>query len=30
MNEKKLIVAFRSFVEKIFLPTFKKTDPQTL
>jgi hypothetical protein len=29
-NEKKLIVIFKNFVEKIFLPSFKKTDPQVL
>jgi len=30
MNEKKLIAAFRNYVEKVFLPTYKKTDPQVL
>lgn len=26
MNDKKLILAFRGFVEKVFLPGVKKTD----
>lgn len=27
MNDKKLIASFRNFVERIFLPNLKKTDP---
>lgn len=30
MNEKKLIAAFRNYVEKVFMPSHKKTDPQVL
>lgn len=30
MNEKRLTNAFRNFVERVFLPSFKKTDPQSL
>ncbi len=30
MNEKRLAVAFKNFVEKVFLPTVKRTDPQAL
>ena len=29
-NEKKLVAAFRNFVDKVFLPTLKKTDQQAL
>jgi hypothetical protein len=27
MTDKKLVAAFRGFVEKVFLPALKKTDP---
>jgi hypothetical protein len=27
MTDKKLVASFRIFVEKVFLPTLKKTDP---
>lgn len=30
MNEKRLTAAFRTFVDKVFLPTMKRTDPQAL
>lgn len=30
MNEKRLAVAFKNFVEKVFLPLIKRTDPQSL
>ena len=28
MNDKKLVNAFKNFVEKVFLPNLKRTDPQ--
>lgn len=30
MTDKKLVAVFRSFVEKVFLPTLKKTDPAAI
>jgi hypothetical protein len=30
MNEKRLAVVFKNFVEKVFLPLIKRTDPQSL
>jgi len=30
MNDKKLVAAFKTFVEKVFLTNIKRTDPQFL
>ena len=30
MNDKKLVSAFKTFVEKVFLSNIKRTDPQYL
>jgi hypothetical protein len=30
MTDKKLVAIFRGFVEKVFLPTLKKTDPAAI
>ena len=30
MNDKKLVTAFKAFVEKVFLSNIKRTDPQYL
>lgn len=30
MTDKKLVAAFRGFVEKVFLPALKKTDPAAI
>ncbi len=30
MTDKKLVATFRSFVEKVFLPALKKTDPAVI
>lgn len=30
MTDKRLIASFRNFVDKVFLPTLKKTDPAFL
>ena len=30
MNDKRLVASFKTFVDKVFLPTLKRTDPQAL
>lgn len=30
MTDKKLVAVFRGFVEKVFLPTLKRTDPAAI